>query len=170
MDETLRNLLLAFGAGLLLGMIFWWQQWRAAKALRAEIAKLYEQLALDMRIRDKGNKIQAEELENLRRDNENLRITVKTLKAKPGRAELELLHVYDHAVREMCQRAPGFSPTWELVLREARTEMAKSDTGLAAFVRRVFRPSHSTSLEVTGLPRKGPGDGPQITDSSGAPR
>lgn len=168
MNETFKQLLLAFAAGLFLGLIFWWHQWRAARALRRETARLYEQLALDMRIRDRGHKSQLDELENLRMQNENLRITVSTLRGKPGRAELDLLHIYDRAIHEMCQRAPGFAPTWELLLREAREEMAKTDSGIIAFVRRAFRPSLGQSAmgQIADVPQADAGDGPKPPDPS----
>jgi uncharacterized protein YecA (UPF0149 family) len=38
----------------------------------------------------------------------------------------------------MLARAPGFAPTWEIVLKEAEEEVQKSETGITAFFRRVF--------------------------------
>lgn len=78
-----------------------------------------------------------EELEELRQKNENLRVTVKTLENKPGRAELKQLKIYDQAVRLMNERAPGFSGAWEKALRDAEQMVAESDTGVRAFMRRV---------------------------------
>ncbi|HNR51645.1 MAG TPA: hypothetical protein PKI80_08680, partial [Deltaproteobacteria bacterium] len=48
------------------------------------------------------------------------------------------LHVYDRAIHAMLARAPGFAPTWEMVLKEAEDEVAQAETGITAFMRKVF--------------------------------
>ena len=58
-----------------------------------------------------------EEMEALKKDNENLRISVKTLGQKPGRAELRQFNIYDNALRKMMLQAPGFSSAWECFAR-----------------------------------------------------
>jgi hypothetical protein len=164
MDEALKHILWGLGAGLFVGLVFWLQKWSECLALRREIRALHGQLARDMQVRDKGNKSQQDELESLRRASENLRVTIKTLKGKPGRAELELLHIYDHAIHAMCERAPGFAPAWENALREARLRMEQSHTGLFAYVRRVFRPSlaQGTSGQIVDAAKAGKTGGLEI--------
>lgn len=126
------------------------------RELRREVRALKNQLHRQMTINDKGNEQVLAEVERLRKDNENLRITAATLKAKPGRAELVTLNVYDRAIRLMHQRAPGFAPAWEGVLSEAQKEIEQADTGLLAMVRKVFRPSLSagagSSSEAAAAP------------------
>jgi hypothetical protein len=85
------------------------------------------------------------ELEQLRKTNENLRITVRSLQNKPGRAEIRQLHVYDKAIHSMLAKAPGFAPTWEMVLKEAEDEIAQTETGIGAFMRKVFVPRKQLS-------------------------
>jgi hypothetical protein len=41
----------------------------------------------------------------------------------------------------MLARAHGFAPTWQAVLAEVEKEMKKTDQGIRAFVKKVFRPS-----------------------------
>lgn len=167
MDEALKHILWGLGAGLFVGLVFWLQKWSESRALRREIRALHEQLARDMQIRDRGNKSQQDELEDLRKASENLRVTIKTLKGKPGRAELELLHIYDHAIHAMCERAPGFAPAWENALREARQRMEESNTGLFAYVRRVFRPSlgQGNAGHIDDAAKPGDTGGLEISDS-----
>lgn len=114
--------------------------WRR-RELRREVKALKDQLHRQMTIVDKGNEKILAELEQLRKENENLRITVATLKNKPGRAELLALHLHDRAIHLMQQRAPGFAPAWEAALAEAQKELEQVDTGLIGLVRKAFRPA-----------------------------
>jgi hypothetical protein len=41
----------------------------------------------------------------------------------------------------MLARAPGFAPVWQAVLVEVEKELQKANKGMAAFVKRFFRPS-----------------------------
>ncbi|MCB1129408.1 MAG: hypothetical protein KDM81_23100, partial [Verrucomicrobiae bacterium] len=131
------------------------------RELRKEVRALKDQLHRQMTINDKGNEQVLAEVERLRKENENLRITAATLKAKPGRAELVTLNVYDRAIRLLHQRAPGFAPAWEGVLTEAQKEVELTDTGLLAMVRKVFRPSLAAGAGVA----TDPGSTPETVDA-----
>lgn len=131
-----------FFSGLLLGLAIaafvWIRGLFRQGSLRREIEALKESLYTKMKIETKGQMSRENELEELKRQNENLRVTVASLRQKPGRAELLKLHAYDHAIHAMLARAPGFAASWEMVLKEAEEEVRLSETGLSAFVRRVF--------------------------------
>lgn len=114
---------------------------RSILALNRDIARLKDHLHSQIELHEEGNRTRKSELQELREQNENLRTTVNTLKAKPKRAELEKLHVYDRAVHRMYENAPGFAPAWEKAVREAQTEVEKTEKGLLPMVRRVIRPS-----------------------------
>jgi len=118
--------------------------------LKKEISALQEHLNRQMRITDEGNKSISKELEKLKKENENLRITVKTLGQKPGRAELRLLNIYDSALRKVMAKVPGFSTAWEAALSEAEREYEENEKGIKAIVRKVLGPSltHSVSTHV----------------------
>jgi hypothetical protein len=140
-SKPLNTFLVGVGLGLALALYSWLKGLWRLRQLRRDNEALKEQLHRQMTIYDKGHEEVLAEAKRLRQENENLRITVATLKAKPGRAELQLLHVYDRAVRLMHQKAPGFGPAWEGVMAEAQRELEQTDTGLAALVRKAFRPS-----------------------------
>jgi hypothetical protein len=91
-----------------------------------------------MKITDAGNSTLVTELETAKRENENLRISVKSLGQKPGRAELRLLNIYDAALRKMMSQAPGFSTAWENSLQEAEREYEANESGLKSIVSKVF--------------------------------
>jgi hypothetical protein len=161
MTEFLQQPLNTFWIGLAIGLAIavyvFFNGLLRRRELRQEERALKDQLHRQMRINDKGNEQVLGEAERLRKENENLRITVATLKAKPGRAEMVTLNIYDRAIRLMHQRAPGFAPAWEGVLSEAQKEVEQTDTGLLAMVRKVFRPSLAAgsagSADASGAPQ-----------------
>jgi hypothetical protein len=115
--------------------------WSARRKLQAEHRLLQDHLNMKMKIEAKGISDMEQEKEHLKQMNENLRITNQTLQTKPGRPELRLLCTYDQAIHIMLARAPGFAPTWQAVLAEVEMDMQKTDQGIRAFVKKVFRPS-----------------------------
>lgn len=117
--------------------------------MKKEISSLHKHLHTKMEIDAEGNRKLKDEIDNLNKQNENLRITVQTLKSKPGRTEIRLLHIYDKAINSMMSKSPGFAPAWQFVLQEAEQEMGEADQGVRAFVKKIFRPA--------GLLGSGPG-------------
>jgi len=108
---------------------------------KKELKEYQEHLNRQMKIVDDGNKSRENELATLKMENENLRISVKTLGQKPGRAELRLLNIYDAALRKMMHQAPGFSSAWEASLQEAEKEYEESERGFTSIIKKVFVPS-----------------------------
>ena len=133
--------LLAILGGAALALLVAFSGWRRRRALSKENRRLREHLNLQMTIQSAGQQKVLEEVEQLKRQNENLRISLAVLKNGPDRAELRMLHLYDHAIRLMAARAPGFAPAWEAALKEAEAELEKTETGLVAWIRRAVRPS-----------------------------
>jgi len=135
----------------------------ARAGLRREIRDLRAHLQRQMEITGAGQRALTDDLEALRHQNENLRVTVATLRQKPGRAELRALGVLERAVRLMQARAPGFAPAWEAALQEAEQEVMQAERGLLPLIRRAFGGSGARTLPPptgSGEPgTKGPGEG-----------
>ncbi len=135
---------IGFAVGLALGLGVALRGWFGMRLKRRELEREAEQLRShlhrQMEITGEGSRALKEELEGLRKQNENLRVTVQTLGNKPGRAEVRTLHVYDRAVHIMNAEAPGFAPAWERAIAEAEGQVKEADTGLSALVRRIIRP------------------------------
>ena len=129
--------------GLLIAIGIWIKGLFKAGKLSKETTKLKESLYTKMQIDTKGHMTRENELEQLRKENENLRVSLKSLQQKPGRAEIRQLHVYDKAIHAMLAKAPGFAPTWEMVLKEAEEEIQLTESGISSFMRKVFVPSKS---------------------------
>lgn len=94
-----------------------------------------------MEITQEGSKKLKDELEALRAQNENLRVSIKSWQQKPDRKELRALQVYDHALRELLASAPGFASYWENAVREAEATAEAMDRGLMASARRLLLPA-----------------------------
>jgi len=127
-------------------------------AYKKELKEYKEHLNRQMKITSEGNKNLESELQSLKKENENLRISVQTLGQKPGRAELRLLNIYDAALRKMMMKAPGFSSAWELSLQEAENEYEANEKGLKSIIKKVFGPS------ITQQPQTALQDGHELPD------
>ena len=114
---------------------------------KKEIKDLQEHLNRQMKISAEGSRNLELNLEKLKKDNENLRVSVNTLGQKPGRAELRLLNIYDGALRKMTLTAPGFASAWEASLQESEREYEDNEQGFKAIVKKIFTPSlaHSSN-------------------------
>jgi hypothetical protein len=141
MELLQHPFVIGLGVGLIVAVVFWISGLMNRRGLVKELATLREHLQRQMEINQKGSDAQKKELEELRKQNENLRVTNSTLKGKPGRAEIQTLTVYDKALHIMNGRAPGFGPAWESAVKEAEMEVAQADSGIMPMLRKVFRPS-----------------------------
>ena len=115
---------------------------------KKEIKEMQDHLNRQMKITGEGSKNLERDLETLRKENENLRVSVKTLGQKPGRAELRLLNIYDSALRKMMLKAPGFSSAWETALQEAEKEYEENEKGFKSIIKKVFGPSLTQHSEI----------------------
>jgi len=141
--------------GLLLGLLvaaFVWKSSATAKGhLKREIKRLQEEgrelqghLNTQLKLNAKGTDEIQKELDNLRVQNENLRINLASLQQKPGRAEQRQLQIMENAVSTMREQAPGFASAWEQALRQAESDYEDGARGLKKLVRRVI-PAIGTS-------------------------
>lgn len=141
MEITPINILIIL-AGVVLGYILsYLKSLLEIRKFKKEIREYKEHLNRHMKITGEGNKNLEQELKALQKENENLRISVKTLGQKPGRAEMRLLNIYDAALRKMMLKAPGFSSAWEVSLQEAEKEYEENEKGFKTIVKKVFGPS-----------------------------
>ncbi len=114
--------------------------------LKKEIKRLKEHLHTKMEIDAEGNQKLKKELEELRKQNENLRITNNSLKSKPGRSELLLLCAYDKAIHDIIAKNPSFAPMWEELYQKSENEIKEIDSGVRAYISRMFRRTPTIEL------------------------
>jgi predicted nucleic acid-binding Zn-ribbon protein len=127
-----------FGVGLGLGLLLALSVWINSLSKRKEIAELKKHLHTQMSINAKGYEQLQNEVEKLKKENENLRITIASLSNKPGRTELKTLHIWDKAIRILTLKSPTFAPAWEMAIAEANKEIEDAESGMKALVRKVF--------------------------------
>lgn len=160
-----KGLLIGLGVGVAGALYFWFAGWLKRRALVKEVASLKEHLHRQMEINAKGTDSQQKELEKLRQQNENLRITNATLKQKPGRAEIEMLATYERALRVMNTKAPGFAPAWEQAMKDAEAEVTATDSGLMPLIRKALKPVFSRGGSGSATQQIEAGEErPQLTD------
>ncbi|MEO0947517.1 MAG: hypothetical protein AAFY11_05125 [Cyanobacteria bacterium J06641_5] len=129
---------IGLGIGMLITLLTWVNGMMTRFNLKRQTGTLKESLHTQMQINARGNSELASELEKLKKENENLRISIATLSAKPGRAELKKLHVWDTAIGLMNSKWPAFGPAWAEAIAESNQELEEVDTGVRALVKRAF--------------------------------
>ena len=138
-----------FTWGLLLGLLVAGFLWRSSVAtrghLKREIRRLQDEgrelqshLNTQLKLTARGTDEVQKDLDESRRQNENLRVTNATLQAKPGRAEQRQYQITESAIRAMREQAPGFAPAWEQAIRKAETEYEAAEGGLKKLVKKVI--------------------------------
>ncbi|MGB6219582.1 hypothetical protein [Haloferula sp.] len=149
MEPFLEYIKEPFVWGLLIGLglaFFTWKSGlsnkirlsRDVRRLESELRELQGHLNTQLKINSQGNQTLQDELDELRRQNENLRVSFAAVQTKPGRAEIRQFQVTDNAVRLMREQAPGFAPAWEKAVRQAEQEVEASESGLKKLVRKVM--------------------------------
>lgn len=151
--EMLNNPIIAGLMGLTIGLtIAIIVKINASIARRSLVKENASLIRGHLLMHDTGSKTLTSELDVLKRQNENLRITVATLKTKTEKTELLAFHSYDKAIRLMNVRVPGFAQAWESTLSEVETEMLQIDSGVVAWIRRSIRPSIASKSNQVSLP------------------
>jgi len=139
---SMQSLLIGLGIGLIVAVVVYiWQfstRRNNQKNSSKEIAKLKHMLTDRMDLESEGLKKIKDELEDVRKQNENLRITVATLRQKPGRAEVQRLHVYQQAVDRLTINSPGFGAAWQAALKDSEEEFKKNYIGTQAFIKKII--------------------------------
>ncbi|MEO1855877.1 MAG: hypothetical protein ABGY95_00745 [Rubritalea sp.] len=154
--ETLLDILShPFSWGLLLGLgmvIFVWRSGaKDRKFLKTELKRVEEEnselqghLNTQLKINAKGNELLQNQLDELKEQNETLRVNLSAVQQKPGKAELRRLEVTETAISVMREQAPGFAPAWEKALRESEDDYVAAEGGLKKLMRKVVPSFRST--------------------------
>ena len=138
----MKQIFIGLGIGLIVAIfVYIWQlvtRSTESRAHREEVAKLKNMIADRMDIEADGlNKLKSEN-EELKQQNENLRVTNASLMQKPGKAEIQRLHIYQKAVDRLVINSPGFGAAWQSALQESEDEFAKIYNGTQAFWKKIL--------------------------------
>ena len=91
-----------------------------------------------MEIESEGITRLKSENEKLKKENENLRISIQTYAQKPGRKELQRLQVYQTAVDRLIINSPGFGAAWQAALKDSEIEFEKTYIGVQPFIKKLI--------------------------------
>ena len=108
------------------------------RELSKEVDRLRSHLHTKLEIDSSENERRKSELDRLKQERDNLRITVQSLNQKPGRKEIRQYFVYQTALDIMFEKAPGFAPAWQITLKEAENLFEKSEKGVVPLLKRLM--------------------------------
>lgn len=138
MKNTLIGLAIGLGVALIVYVFQLIKRNGLLKSTQSEIKGLKKMLNDRMDLEAEGiAKLKAEN-EELKTANENLRITNAALMQKPGKQEVQRLHIYQKAVDRLVINSPGFGAAWQSALKESEEEFAKIYNGTQAFWKKVL--------------------------------
>ncbi|MCG6929707.1 MAG: hypothetical protein LJE64_04055 [Desulfofustis sp.] len=131
-----------FAKGLAIGLaiciIIYIRGFLRRNELTKEINRLRSHLHTKLEIDSTENERRKAELERLKQERDNLRITVQSLNQKPGRKEIRQYFIYQTALDIMFEKAPGFAPAWQITLKEAEGLFEKSEKGMVPLLKRLM--------------------------------
>jgi hypothetical protein len=135
--------------GLFIAFVLFLRERSLARRQKKEVEKLKRHIQMKLEIEAESTEQRMKEIEELKRQNENLRVSLQTYAEKPGRKELKQLYLYQKAVEILTEKAPGFAQSWQSALREGEEEMKRINIGAIPFVKRLLpgRVSSRKSLD-----------------------
>lgn len=141
-EDFMENFIIGLGIGLAIAIIVLVamavSSHKKLLALQGEKSKLKTMLNDRMDLENEGIQLIKKENEQLKKQNENLRITVATYSQKPGRKEISRLHVYQLAADRLMLNSPGFGAAWQASLKESEEEFQKTYIGIQPFLRKII--------------------------------
>jgi len=132
---------LGFYLGLFICLILIIRSVFKKRAYLKEIRQLKKHLQTKLEIESEATEMKKGELGKLKKENENLRISIQNLAQRPGKKEIRQLYVYQQAIEMMVERAPGFAQAWQSALRESELEFQKAEKGIKPFLRKLITPT-----------------------------
>lgn len=151
--EAAVFLMRPFFIGLYIGLffclvIFIREKFHAGK-LKKEIGKLKQHIQTKLEIEAESNERRKKEIDELKKQIENLRISLQSYSEKPGRKDIKQLHLYQKAVEILTEKAPGFAQSWQSALKDGEEEMRKIDLGRIPFIKKLIpgRRAQSPTIE-----------------------
>ena len=89
-----------------------------------------------MELESDGLRKVKDENEELRKANENLRVSLMAMRDKPGRKEVQKLQIMQKAVDRLMLNSPGFATAWQVAMHDSEEEFQKMYSGLVPFIKR----------------------------------
>ena len=130
---------------------------------RGELSRFRRHLSDRLEIESEAMRKMKHEVENLKKENESLRVKVNALNEQPERKLQRDLEIYARAEKRMLINVPGFAPAWETAKSEAHNELAEEEAGRSA-PKRLFSRLFGGGAPTVALPGRS-GDSKSSVDS-----
>jgi MFS superfamily sulfate permease-like transporter len=138
----MQNFLIGLGIGVVLAIVLVvvmsLKRHKEILVATKETERLKRMLTDRMDLESEGLSKLKEQNEELRKQNENLRISLNTYSQKPGRKEVARLHVYQLAVDRLTINSPGFGAARQAALKESEDEFQRTYVGVQPFIKRLI--------------------------------
>ena len=109
---------------------------KVRKEKDAEVQKYKTMLSDRMELESDGLRKVKEENEELRKANENLRVSLLVMREKPGRKEVQKLQIMQKAVDRLTLNSPGFATAWQVAMHDSEEEFQRMYSGIVPFIKR----------------------------------
>lgn len=143
-----------FALGFYLGCVFLIITLYQYIRLKGELARFRRHLSDKLEIEAETIKKTKADLDNLRKENESLRVKVNALNEMPDRKLQRDLEIYARAEKRMLINVPGFAPAWETAKSEAHSELVEEESGKSAPKRIFARLFGGGTSEKVALPAR----------------
>ena len=140
-DQMMKYLYIvsaAIGVLFLLYIVMRMKMQMVKKLCEKEIDGYKKMLLHKMEVESTGLETLRLECESLKKQNENLRISLQAYSQKPGRKELQRLNIYQTALDNLLMNTPGFGTAWQMALQQSEEDFAKTDKGILPFIKRLI--------------------------------
>lgn len=137
-EQFLEPFIYGLGVGIIGVVVVYLRETTKRSQYKKEIKSLKNHLHQKMEIDAEATDHKKKEIEKLKKENENLRITNQSLSQKPDKKEVFALHTYQKAIDKMSESLVGFAPAWQKALKEAEVEVDQIQEGKKSFVRRII--------------------------------
>ena len=154
MDFLNNSFYWGLGIGVVLGLIGIGFTIMRLWDTKGEVRRLKRHLADKLELESEATNRLRVDLQELKQQNENLRIKVANLNQFPDKRLQRELEVYARAERFMVSSSPGFPAVWEEAKRSAVTDLEQEENG-KSLPKRVFnallnRPSSRSTNSDSG--------------------
>lgn len=149
MNDFLVGLIVGLATTLVVMIVLLSKNSATKKDSAKEIERLKKMLTDRMELESEGISKLKKENEELKQQNENLRISLHAFREKPGRKEMQRLQVYQTAADRLSLNSPGFAPVWQAALKESEEEFRKTFLGLSPFVKKPISMKASDATLIT---------------------
>ncbi|MBV8351321.1 MAG: hypothetical protein JOZ21_03495 [Verrucomicrobia bacterium] len=154
MDFLNNSFYWGLGIGVVLGLIGIGFTIMRLWDTKGEVRRLKRHLADKLELESEATNRLRLDLQELKQQNENLRIKVANLNQFPDKRLQRELEIYARAERFMVSSSPGFPAVWEEAKRSAVTDLEHEENG-KSLPKRVFnallnRPSSKSSNSDSG--------------------